>query len=188
MAQAKTRTGRAGNTSLVLAKGAAPAVRGSNGSPRAEVAGDAGTDPTPATMTTSIKGKITITVDNKKYQMPVSASLPPPQEGAKGYVFDLVNDPATATKIPAGEFIDWAVKQLGGSSITLPESLTGFTVAVSKLRFDTKGDFDIEVQIGSQKQGEEWKPTWKPISNLPLTLDDVEMKFKKGEVPAQPAA
>lgn len=144
------------------------------------------TDAAPTTLKTTITGNITIGSGTDKFSVPVQSLLPPPA-GANGFVFYLVNDPSQTTKIPVGEFISWAFQQLsGGTAPALPSSLQNFTVALQTLNFDTGGDFDIKVELGSGT-GSAWQPTWQPMgTNIPLSLDAVTLEFVKGTIPPKP--
>jgi hypothetical protein len=187
MAQAKTKTGRASNTSLVLAKGAStPAVRGSNGNPAAAAAasrGDGAPATETATLTTTVSGTITIGSGASLIKVPIKTTLPPKTAGK--FTFNYKADSLDgATKIPVGKFIEWAAAQLGATTKAedLPESLRTLSVAVLRLNFDTDGDLDIAVEIGTEKAGK-FDATWKPISSLELMVSDVTLEFAKGIVP-----
>ncbi len=149
--------------------------------------------PTPsAALTTTVTGSITIGTGTNKASFPVSTSLPPPA-GQKSWVFYLESTPDQATKINVGDFIDWAASamKLGFDKSILPASLTSLTIALEKLNFDTTGDnYDIEVEIGQNNTATPpvWTPSWQPISDLPLTLDNVKLEFAKGTIPPNPNA
>lgn len=184
MAQSKTKSGRAGRTSLVLAKGSAPAVGGSDDE-ALEVAsgGDDAPATDPATLTTTVSGTITIGASPDEIKVPIKTSLPPKTAGK--FVFHYKADSLdTATKIPVGKFIEWAAAQLKATTTAadLPQSLRTLSVAVLRLDFDTDSNLDIAVEIGKMAQNK-FDSTWKPIDSLDLTISGVTLEFAKGTVP-----
>lgn len=145
-------------------------------------------EPTPTTLTTTVSGTITIGSGTTAINVPIETTLPPatPGEFVFYYQADSVD---SATKIPVGQFIAWAAAQLGATTKAsdLPTSLQNLSIAVETLNFDTSGDFDIAVEIGTEADGK-FDADWKPISGLALTISDVKLEFKKGTVPPKPAS
>lgn len=188
MAPSKTKTGSGSTSSLALRKGAAsPALRGSNDNIRLATASDADVDPAPSlTLTTTVSGTITIGTAPNAINVPISTTLPPTVPGDFVFYYEATSVD-TATKIPVGAFIAWAAAQLGATTkeSDLPTSLQQLTVAVEKLNFDTKGDFDIAVEIGKEVDGK-FDADWTPITGLSLTISDVRLEFARGTVPPKP--
>jgi hypothetical protein len=144
-------------------------------------------DPASTSTTAEISGKILIGSNPDKHiEIPISIQLPP-KEGEFRFSYEEPNV-EMAEKIPVGEFITWTATQLGSNvkDDDLPESLRDLNIAVKKLQFSTKGDFDIKVEIGKDSSGK-WDAKWTPIDGLGLSIANVGLEVTKG-VKKEPAS
>lgn len=130
-----------------------------------------------------LDGTVMIGEKGKEIEIPIATIIPPPTPGE--FVFDYENeDPATAAHLAVGDFIMWIATTFG-ISVTkdqLPASLQTLLIAVLKMHFDTTGNIDIKIQLGSVAEGGGWSSVWQPIDSLPnfkldgLTIETTNME------------
>ncbi len=108
--------------------------------------------------------------DDPLIRIPINARIPPETAGV--FVFDYEAESTEAgTKIPVDSFLGWLAKAMHFDlpPDSLPDVLKNFTVAVRKLHMTTKGDFDIDIEVGTGAESR-WAREWKPIPGLDVTL------------------
>jgi hypothetical protein len=129
-----------------------------------------------------LDGTVMIGEKGKEIAIPIATVIPPQDPGE--FVFDYENaDPATAAHLPVGDFIIWLATTFGidVTKEQLPASLQTLVIAVLKLHFDTTGNIDIKIQLGSEAEGGGWSSVWQPIDSLPnfkldgLTIETTNM-------------
>jgi hypothetical protein len=129
-----------------------------------------------------LDGTVLIGEGDQTIAIPINTTIPPATPGE--FVFDYQNDdPADAAKINVGPFIVWVANTFGIAvkDTDLPTSLQTMSIAVLKLHFDTKGNVEVKIQIGSMVANK-WESIWTPIDALPkfkldsLTIETTNMQ------------
>jgi hypothetical protein len=126
-----------------------------------------------------LDGTVVIGTAPDDIKIPINTILPPKTEG--DFVFDYEDtNPATAAHIDVASFVLWVAETFGIplKKEDLPQSLQTLLIAVLKLHFDTTGNVDVKVQIGSKDQNGDWSSVWVPIPGTfpKFALDGVSIE------------
>jgi hypothetical protein len=112
-----------------------------------------------------LDGTVVIGEAPDEIKIPINTILPPKTEG--DFVFDYEQtDPATAAHLNIAAFVLWVADTFSVplKKEDLPASLQTLLIAVLKLHFDTTGNVDVKVQIGSVDPiTKGWSSVWVPI-------------------------